>query len=221
MMKKKLIIFGIGPLAKMINFFFSRDSEYDIVAFTVDSEYIKEKTFLDKQVIEFDKIENQYSINNYEMFIAIGPSGMNKVREKKFKDAKKKGYKLASYISTKAICDSLTGENVFIGDMSVINPFVDLGNNILIWENSVINNNVSIEDHCYISPHSSIGTNSIIKQNSIIGTGAIIKTGINIAEKTLIGAGCYISQDTKAKGVYGVKSSGFYGSISEKIDIAI
>ena len=54
MMKKKLIIFGVGSLAKMMNFYFSRDSDYEVVAFTIDSKYKTNSKFLDKEIIEFE-----------------------------------------------------------------------------------------------------------------------------------------------------------------------
>ena len=221
MMKKKLIIFGVGSLAKMMNFYFSRDSDYEVVAFTIDSKYKTKSKFLDKEIIEFERIQDKYPPQKFEMFIAIGPSKMNTIREIKYTEAKAKGYELVSYISPYAICNTQIGENNFIGDMSVINSYVEFGNNNLVWEHSVISNDSIIKDNCYISPNTSIGTNSIIYSNSIIGTGAIIKTGVKVSEQTLVGAGCYISLNTEAKGIYGQKSAKIYGLISDKINISL
>lgn len=36
-MKRKLVVFGTGQIAEVVAFYFDRDSEYEIVAFTVDS----------------------------------------------------------------------------------------------------------------------------------------------------------------------------------------
>ena len=44
-MKRRLVIFGAGDIAELAYFYFGRDSEYEIVAFTVNSEYMKEATF--------------------------------------------------------------------------------------------------------------------------------------------------------------------------------
>ena len=219
MMKKKLIIFGVGSLAKMMDFYFSRDSDYEVVAFTVDAEYNTKSKFLDKEVINFENIVSDYPPQKFEMFIAIGPSKMNTIRARKYREAKEKGYQLANYISPNAICDSSIGDNSVVGDMSVINAYVEFGDNNFVWEHSVISNDSIIMDNCYVSPNTSIGTNSIICDNSIIGTGAIIKTGVKVAEKSLVGAACYISSSTMANGIYGQKSSKIYGEISGKINI--
>ncbi len=38
-MKNKLVIFGSGDIAQLAHYYFTNDSLYDVVAFTVDSEY--------------------------------------------------------------------------------------------------------------------------------------------------------------------------------------
>jgi sugar O-acyltransferase (sialic acid O-acetyltransferase NeuD family) len=220
-MKKKLVIFGTDIMGKLMNYYFSRDSEYEVVAFTVDEIYKNQDTYLELPLISFEKIEEFYPQNEFNLFIAIGPSKMNTNREAKFIEAKNKGYRCASYISPRAICNSEIGENNFIGDMAVINPYVKIGNNNLIWEHCIISADSIIENNCYLSPNSSIGTFSTIKNNSIVGAGSVVKTSIVVAEKTLIGAASFISSNTKPFGVYGEKNSILYGCISEKINIAL
>lgn len=43
---KKLIIYGVGETAEMIADYFIRDSSYDVVAFTVDSEFKNRTCYL-------------------------------------------------------------------------------------------------------------------------------------------------------------------------------
>ena len=219
-MKKKLIIFGADIMAKMVHFYFSRDSNYEVVAFTVNQEYIKEPYFIGLPVYPFEVIESVYPPDKFSMFIAIGPSKMNLLREQKYNHAKAKGYTLANYVSPNSICESSVNENVFIGDFSVINPFCKIGNNNIFYEFSYVGNEVIIEDNCYFAPKSAVGSLSHIKNNSIIGIGAVVNTKVVVNEKTLIGASCFISLDTEASGVYGNKSAVLYGCISEKINIS-
>ena len=37
-MKKRLVIFGAGDIAQLAHFYFSSDSDYEVVAFTVDGD---------------------------------------------------------------------------------------------------------------------------------------------------------------------------------------
>ena len=46
-MKKPLVIFGIGEVAQLAHFYFGKDSDYKVAAFTVDVAYLTEKIFCD------------------------------------------------------------------------------------------------------------------------------------------------------------------------------
>lgn len=218
---KKLIVFGNSLLAKLTLFYFQRDKPYEIVGLTTDKKFISCNEFCGLKVFPFETIEETHPPSEYDMFIAIGPSKMNQLREQKFNEAKDKGYTLATYISRHAICDSPLGENCFVSDMALIHPFVSIGNNNFFWEKVFIADDSCIQDHCYFSPTSATGTFSKICSNSILGTGSIVKTGIKISQNTLIGASCYISKNTKLNGVYAQRNAEFLGQCSGKIDISI
>lgn len=217
---KEILIFGNTVLAKFIHYFFTRDSGFTPVGFTVDSSYNDTPQFCGLDVFDFETITETHPPSEYDLFIAIGPSRMNEVRENKFAEAKAKGYSMVSYISPNAVCDSPVGENTFVADLAVINPFTEIGNNCFFWEQSYVGNECVIGDNCYISPQASVGTYAKVANNSLLGTGATVNTCIDVAEKTLVGAGCYISQNTTENAVYGLKNSDFLGNISHKINIS-
>ena len=55
----KLIIFGVGKISDVVSYYFENHSEYEIVAYTVDDEYIKSgsyKYMLDYFNLSPDKI---------------------------------------------------------------------------------------------------------------------------------------------------------------------
>ncbi len=208
-------------IAKLACYYFLRDKKFDIVAFTVDAGHITSPSFMNLPVLPFEEITTRFPPSDYKMFIAIGPNSMNGLREKKFHEAKKKGYELPSYISDKAVCGSPLGENCFVADGVVINPFAQIGNNNFFWEQCYISCDSVISDHCYFSPHSTLGTFCKVEPNCIVGTSASIKTRIQLAHHSLVGSCSFISKDTEAYGVYGEKSSTLFGCISNKIDITV
>ena len=55
-MKKSLVIFGMGDLAQLAHYYFDADSEYETVAFTADSDYIKDPLFCGLPVVAFEDI---------------------------------------------------------------------------------------------------------------------------------------------------------------------
>lgn len=218
---QKIVIFGNTMIAKLAHYYFTRDKIYNVVAFTVDSAYVDSSSYMNLPLIPFEEVTKHYPSEEYGMFVAIGPNSMNALREKKFFEAKAKGYKLATHISSKAVCESQLGENCFVADGAIINPFAQIGNNNFFWEQCYISCDSVIADHCYFSPHSTVGTFCRIEKNCIVGTSASIKTRMNLAPFSLIGSCSFISKDTEEYGVYGEKSSSLFGCISNKIDITV
>ena len=50
-MKKPLVIFGAGDIAQLANYYFSTDSNYEIVAFAADAAYITVTEFCGLHVV--------------------------------------------------------------------------------------------------------------------------------------------------------------------------
>lgn len=216
----KLVIFGTSEMAKIAHFFFSQSANYEVAGFTVDSSYRDVDTFCGLEVFDFDRIAETHPPSDYQLFIAIGPTRMNMLREEKFLEAKNRGYKLASFVSDKAACYSSVGENCFVADFANIQPFVVLGENTFVWEFAVIGNDAYVGPNCFLSPRSVVSTFSKVNKNSVLGTSCTIRTRVSLGEYSLIGAACYISSDTVPNAVYGVRQAEFLGPVSRKIDIS-
>lgn len=198
----KIIIFGTGGIAKLAHYYFSNDSEHQVVGFAVDSDYVKNKKFQDLPIIPFENIEKFYNPKYYKIFIAISYIQMNHLRAKKYYEAREKGYALISYISSKATIFSniQLGDNCFILENNTIQPFVKIGNNVTLWSGNHIGHDVVIEDHCFISSQVVISGNTHIKSYCFVGVNATITNSITISSETLIGAGSAIKQNTIKKG---------------------
>ena len=206
---KKVIIFGTGGFAKIIYLYLQKDPSFNIIAFTANEQTIKEKTLYDLPIIPFETIEEKYSPNEHEMFIALGYTDMNRKRAKFFKEAKDKGFKLISYVHPSTIVNDefQMGENCFIFENNVIQPFVKLEDNIIIWTGNVISHHTTIMSHCFIVSHVAIAGNTVIEPYCFIGINATIRNSIRIAKDCIIGAGTVILKNTNEKEVYTSKST--------------
>lgn len=189
-MRKKLVIFGKGELAELANFYFTNDSNYEVCGFVVDKKYLDDSVFLDLPLNSFDEIENIYPPNCYELFIAIGYTKLNSIRKEKYEEAKSKGYKLASYVSSKSSTwpGLKVGENTFIMEDNTIMPFCKIGNNILVWVNSILAHHMIIKDHVTITSHCAIGGNVIIEEQAFIGLNVTIRDGVTIGRGAILGS---------------------------------
>jgi len=217
---KKLVLFGIGDLAEIARFYFENDADYEVAAFTVDKEYKKTNTFLGLPVYDFASIEQKFPPDEYEMFIAMAYTHLNEIREDKFKEAKKKGYTLASYISSHMTCwidKKDIGENCFILEDNTIQPFVRIGNNTMLWSGNHIGHHAEIGNNVFITSHVVLSWRTKVGDNSFIGVNATINYHVEIAPKCVIGSGALITKNTEEGCVYKSSYTEKYKKTSEEI----
>jgi sugar O-acyltransferase (sialic acid O-acetyltransferase NeuD family) len=203
-MRKPLVIFGSGDIAQLAHYYFSADSNYDVVAFTLDAKYIVEEKFCDLPVVEFENITEKYSPQSYDIFVAIGYSKLNALRKEKFRAAKEKGYKLASFISSRAtvLNEGRIGENCFIFEDNTIQPFVTIGNNVTLWSGNHIGHHSVIHDHTFIASHVVVSGRVEIGEQCFIGVNATLRDHIKIGDRCVVGAGALMLADAAPEGVY-------------------
>lgn len=218
---KKVVIFGTGDIAQVVHYYLTHDSNYEIVAFTVDEDYLKEKQLFNLPVVPFEEVERYYPPEEFAMFIAIGYKQVNKLRAQKYYSAKKSGYRLISYVSPKSIVwgNVEVGDNCFVFENQTIQPFVKIGDNVIIWSGNHIGHHSVIGDHCFITSHVVISGNVKIEPYCFLGVNATIRDGITIARECVIGAGAIILKNTTEKGVYRGKAAELYSGDSSKVKL--
>jgi len=208
---KKAILFGTSGQAEVMDYLLTIDSEYEVVAFTSTSDFIKVERVYGRPLVAFENIEEKYPVDEFEMHIAIGYHDRNKTRERFYKIAKNKGYKLLTYISSKSTNYAKhIGDNCFIFEDNTIQPFVEIGNNCILWSGNHVGHHSKIEDNVFVSSHVVISGHCKIGSHSFLGVNSTIRDGITIAKDNLLGAGCLIIKDTLENKTYvGTKATEF------------
>lgn len=203
-MKTKLVIFGKGKMAELAFFYFTQDSDYEVVAFCLDRDYRDVDMYLGLPIVDFELVEELYAPEDYTMFIALGYTSLNLIREQKFEAAKLKGYKLASYVSSKSDSwgDAKIGENVFIMESNTIMPFCTIEDNVLVWVGNILSHHSIIKKHTTITSHVAIGGGVEIGINCFLGLNSTIRDSIKVANYNIIGAGTNVIRSTAPNGLY-------------------
>lgn len=212
---RRIIIFGTGDFANQVSFYFKNDTNFEIVAYTIDAEFNRGSVFLGLPVINFEEIQIHYPPEEYDMFVAVGYKDLNKSRETKFLEAKSKGYHLISYVCSKNIVwnDLELGENCFIMEGNVIQYSVRILDNVIIGIGNHFGHNVIIEENCFLTSGVTIGGFSKICRNCFIGLNASIRDKIIIEENNILGVGSVLLKSTKKDSVYLTSST-----IQTKVD---
>ncbi|AZG13610.1 acetyltransferase [Cupriavidus pauculus] len=203
-MKTPLVIFGAGDIAQLAHYYFGHDSEYEVVAFCVDAAFLKEETFCGLPVVPFEDVDARFPANRHAMFVAMSYAKVNGVRRAKYEAVREKGYRLASYVSSRAtvLNDGQIGENCFILENNVIQPFVTIGNNVTLWSGNHIGHHSTIGDHCFLASHVVVSGGVTIAPQCFIGVNATLRDHITIGERCVIGAGTLMLADAESEGVY-------------------
>lgn len=201
---KKIVIVGDGSFGQIAFEYFKHDSPYEVVGFAVEKEFRKHDSLFNVPVINFEDLESHFPSETHELFIAITYLQLNRVRTRLYKQAKKKGYKLANYISSKAFCwkNVKLGDNVFIFEDNTVQPFVEIGNNVILWSGNHIGHHSTVGDNCFISSHVVISGHCTIGDNCFIGVNATISNNLNIAKDGLLGLGSVLNKSTEENKVY-------------------
>ena len=203
-MKRPLILFGAGDIAELAHYYFSTDSAYEVAAFSVDASYLQEPTFCGLPIVAFEEATKHYPPESYDFFVALSYSKLNAVRKEKYLAVKALGYKMASFISSRAtiLNADRIGENCFIFEDNTVQPFVTIGNNVTLWSGNHIGHHSVIKDHTFIASHAVISGGVEIGEQCFIGVNATLRDHITIGDRCVIGAGALLLADAEANGVY-------------------
>ena len=197
---KKLIIYGTGLVAEVAEFYFRTDSAYQIDAFTNAGEFIKEDRFKGAPVIAFDGLENTHPPSEYDIFIALGYSKTNQVRQQRFIEAKQKGFVCATYVSSRATYyGTPVGANCFILENNVIQPFVSIGDNVTLWSGNHIGHHSKIASHCFISSHVVISGGCDIGENCFLGVNSTLRDNIKLGNFVVVASGAVVMKNCEER----------------------
>lgn len=201
---REIVIFGLGETAHLAYEYFTHDSEYQVVAFSVDPEYLNDGEFAGLPVVSSKEVANRFPPSSYGAFVAASSGKLNRVRRSVYERTKALGYSLVSYVSSQAFVwhNVAIGENCFILEDNTLQPFVEVGNNVVLWSGNHIGHRSVIRDHCFISSHCVISGYCTINESCFLGVNCTLENNLEIGEDNFIGAGAIIRKSTSPKDFY-------------------
>lgn len=203
-MSKQLVIIGAGEFALIAYEYFAHDSDYVPVAFCVNQSYITETSINGLPIHALEEIELSFPADKFDLFVAIPASRLNRTRTQIYRDLKSRGYNFATYISSRAFVwrNAVVGENTFIFEMNVIQPFVSIGNNCILWSGNHVGHRTTIEDNVFVASHAVISGYCTIGSGSFVGVNSTLNDNVSIGASCIIGSGSLIVKNTDPEGIY-------------------
>jgi sugar O-acyltransferase (sialic acid O-acetyltransferase NeuD family) len=194
---RKLVIIGDSAFAEIACEYFTHDSPYEVAGFSVEREYLKRTMLNGLPVVPFEEIEQHFSPDECSFFAAVVYTDGNRLRERLYREAKAKGFAAASYVSSHAFvwrnCE--IGEHCFIFENNVVQPFVRLGDNVVLWSGNHIGHHSRVDDHCFVASHVVVSGFCEIGSSCFLGVNATVANNVRIARNAVVGAGALVMSD--------------------------
>ncbi len=206
---KDLIIVGESAYAEIAFDLFENGSEYRVVAFSCETAYINRESLFGRPIVPFETLEQHYSPNTHEVFVALTYMQLNYLRKRLYLAAKAKGYRLASYISPEAdIRQSVViGEHCCIFEHNVVQAYCHIGDNVVLWSGNHIGHHTKIGSHCFVSSQVVIAGLCSVGENCFMGVNCTVTDRIDIERDCFIGPNSLITSNCSAGSVYRVEST--------------
>jgi sugar O-acyltransferase (sialic acid O-acetyltransferase NeuD family) len=200
----RLVIVGDGEFAEIACEYFTHDSPYIVAGFGVERQFLNKTELFDLPVVAFEELERRFDPASHQSFVAITYTQLNRVRARLYRATKEKGYKPASYISSRAFVwrNATIGENCFIFENNVVQYRAVVGDNCILWSGNHVGHRAVIGDHCFLSSHVVVSGYCEIGESSFLGVNSCIADRVKVGRDGVIGAGAVIARDTEPGKIY-------------------
>ena len=185
---KKVILAGHAVTANILRCYLENDPRYQVIASTVDDDFLSQDS---GGTVGLSSLLALYPPSDHVIMMAMGYHALNQSRESMFYRLKEMGYTIETYIhkDAKVYTKNPVGEGSVILPSAVVEPYVDIGMNTMVWANVTLAHHSSIASHCWIASGAVISGFAKIARNCFIGVNATIVNNLSIGEYGVIGAG--------------------------------
>jgi sugar O-acyltransferase (sialic acid O-acetyltransferase NeuD family) len=207
MKTRKLVIVGSSAFAQIAHEYFDVDTDYEVVGFAVEAAYLKETEMNGLPIVDFATLAQHFDPATHAVFVALTYTQLNRARTRLARAAKEMGFALASYVSPRAHVwrNVELGEHCFIFEDNTVQPFVRIGNNVILWSGNHIGHHSVVHDNCFISSHVVISGFCDIGANSFLGVNCTLANNLRIERDNWIGPGITLTQSTEPAALYGAE----------------
>ena len=195
---RKLIIVGDSAFAEIAHEYFDADSNYTVLGYSVEAAYLKHSELHGLPVVPFEALEQHFAPDEHEVFVAATYTQLNRLRARLSAQAKARGYRLASYVSSRAFVwrNVTLGEHCFIFEDNTVQPFVSIGDNVVLWSGNHIGHHSVVKSHCFIASHVVVSGFCTVGEYSFLGVNATLANNVNVGRDNWVGPNVALMKDT-------------------------
>lgn len=189
-----IVIFGTGLISQVAKVYIDKHGPHRIVGFTVDARYRTTDTFLGLPLVAWERLEERFSPNSVQLLGPLSYQRLNELRRERHEEGRARGYSFASFIHPAShIYTTDIGENCFILENNVIQPFVRIGSGVIMWSGNHIGHHTEIGDYCFLA--SQVGLGGRVR----LGKGCFLAGKVGVETQVEIGDACFLDTGVLVK----------------------
>jgi sugar O-acyltransferase (sialic acid O-acetyltransferase NeuD family) len=191
------LILGDSAFAEIAFEYFTHDSDYRVVGFAVEREYLRRESLFELPVIPLDEAPRRFPAAAHSFYAALVYTQGNRLRGRLYRQAKELGYAPASYVSSQAFVwrNAVIGEHAFIFENNVVQPFVRIGDDCVLWSGNHIGHHSRLGDDCFVSSHVVVSGFCAVGSRCFLGVNATVANNVTIGDDCVLGASATVVRD--------------------------
>ncbi len=196
---KKIFIFGNNYLSEILWYYLQQEGNR-VEGFVLNEKYVSLNTYsLPADLYSVENVVNKYGAKNICVYLTIGNTQMNAVREKVYNGLKKNGVEIRTYIHPSACI----AKNVQIEEGSIIlenvilQPYVRLGKCNIVWQGVNISHHCIIGNYNYFAPSVTVAGCCKIENKSFFGVNSTLVDHVNVGDSCFLAAGVCVTHNMK------------------------
>lgn len=203
-MSGPLVIVGDSLFAEIAFEYFTHDSPYEPVAFAVEAAHRTRDELFGLPVVDVESLTESHPPGEHSVYVAMVYTQLNRLRARLVDAMRERGYGLASYVSSRAFVwpNVRLGEHVFIFEDNTLQPFVTVGDDVVLWSGNHVGHHSTIRDHVFIASHVVISGSVVVGESAFLGVNATLVNDIEIGADCWIGPSVTVTRSTEPGSVH-------------------
>jgi carbonic anhydrase/acetyltransferase-like protein (isoleucine patch superfamily) len=203
-----IVVFGAGAIADVATVYLQRHTDHRIVAYTADAAFCKANLFAGKPLVPWETLHDGFPPECVRLLGPLSFRRMNHFRRDRYLEGKARGYGFVTFVHpTCHVYTDDIGENCFILEQNVIQPFARIGNNVIMWSGNHIGHHSVIGDHCFLSSFVGISGSTRIGECCFFGGQSGVGAGVAIGNDCFFGEASVIVREQVPDGSVYLSSS--------------
>lgn len=205
---KPVILAGNAMTAEILLQYLAMDQRYQVVALTVDDDYVAESRLAALDSIPLSQLATQFDPKEYSVMMAMGYHDLNQTRASMFVRLKQMGYSIEAYIhpDAKVYTHYPIGEGSIVLPCSVIEPHAKVAENCFIGANVTIAHHARVDQHCWVASGAVVSGQAEIGKHVFLGVNATVVNEVCVGDDCIVGASALISKHIKPATVHLARS---------------